>query len=656
LLLGGAENMKRKLAAILAADVVGYSRLMGRDEVGTHAALQKHQDELIAPTIASHRGRIVKLMGDGLLAEFASVVDALSAALAIQRAMAERNAGGAADQRIDFRIGINLGDVIAEKDDLFGDGVNIAARLEGLADPGGIAISGTAYDHVKNKLAVGFEFRGEQRVKNVADPIRVYRIALDGARLSPDAKGKSRRLTWIWAAAAAVVLLVASGGFAIWQSWHKRAPDAAAEDVLALPTGPAIAVLPFDNLSGDPSQEYFADGITEDIITKLVQYKEFLVYARNTMFQYKGTPVDIVAFAKRLKADYVVEGSVQRQADSVRISAQLLDAHTGGHVWSDTYDRALTAANILAVQDEIASEISLQIADSHGEINLLETARSERGSPRSMESYDCFLKFLNYERLTSFEAHSTARECLEGAIKKDPDSADSWSALASLYCDEMIGTGPRSESSSFRRAVAAGEKALKLAPRSARAHAALSRALFFAGESQRAREEAETAIALSPNDTEVVSLAVEALTQTGLFQRGYDLLMKLQKLNPNYPDWINYFVFFKYFVERNFVDAVRWIEKARTLETWYWWMAHRAVTYCLLGDLTKGKDLIRQTLASKPDFKQIFWHEMNFFNPHSDSKVRVDLFLEGAAKCGWELPPRPEPGSASVDHGGTAQP
>ena len=520
--------MERKLVAILAADVVGYSRLMGRDEVGTHAALQKHQDELIAPTIALNRGRIVKLMGDGLLAEFASVVDALSAALAIQRVMAERNAGIAVDQRIDFRVGINLGDVIAEKDDLFGDGVNIAARLEGLADPGGIVISGTAYDQVKNKLDVGFEFRGEQRVKNVADPVRVYRIALHGARARRMAIGKFKRGSWVWAATAVAVvaLLAATGGFALWHWIGERQASVVGDDVLALPSGPAIAVLPFDNLSGDPAQDYFADGVTEDIITGLAQYKEFLVYARNTMFQYKRKPVDIVAFAKQLKADYVVEGSVQRQPESVRINTQLLDARTGGHVWSKSYDQALTGSNILDIQAEIATAIAVQIGDPHGEISLRELARSAKGGRRSMEGYDCLLKYFRYDRVPTVENHSIARACLEQAIKNDPTSPESWWPLANLYVDEMLGFGTRSEISSFKRAVVVGEKAVKLAPKSARAHAVLSRALFFVGESQRARDEAETAIAMSPNDALVIGTAVEPLTQTGMFQRAYDLIMK----------------------------------------------------------------------------------------------------------------------------------
>jgi tetratricopeptide (TPR) repeat protein len=338
----------------------------------------------------------------------------------------------------------------------------------------------------------------------------------------------------------------------------------------------------------------------------------------------------------------MVEGSVRRQANSVRISAQLLDAHTGGHVWSNSYDRDLTAGNILDIQDEIATEIALQIADSHGEINLRETARSERGAPHSLESYDCLLRFLAFERMVTLETHRTARECLERVVKNDPASPDSWWPLASLYVDEMLDYPPgvHAELSSFERAAAAGEKAVKLQPKSARAHAALSRALFFVGDSQRARDEAETAIALSPNDAEVFGLAVEAVSQTGMFQRAYDLIMKLKKLNPNYPDWMNYFIFFKYFVDRNFVEAARSIEEARALEGWHWWMAHRAVTYCLLGDVSKGKELVRKTLEIKPDFNDIFWKEMNFFNPHPDSKVRVDLFLEGAAKCGWDLPPR----------------
>jgi adenylate cyclase len=248
--------VKRRLAAILAADVVGYSRLMAADEKGTHARLKVLRQDFVEPKISEHHGRVVKLMGDGALVEFASVVDAVECAAAIQAGVAERQADLPEEQRIIFRIGINLGDVIAEEGDIFGDGVNIAARLEGLAEPGGLVISGTAYDQVKNKLDVGFEFQGEQRVKNVAEPVRVYRVALDGPRTRRVAIGKAKRLNRVWAAAAAAVLVAAACAVALWQSTGGPEPSAAADEVLALPSGPSIAVLPFDNLSGDSEHEY----------------------------------------------------------------------------------------------------------------------------------------------------------------------------------------------------------------------------------------------------------------------------------------------------------------------------------------------------------------------------------------------------------------
>lgn len=612
---------------------------MDADEEGTHAGLAAHREQLIDPSVKRHGGRIVKLTGDGALAEFQSVVHAVQCAIEIQRGMAARNADIPTDEQIIFRIGVNLGDVITDNGDLYGGGVNVAARLESLAAPGGILISGTAFDHVDGRLDCDLEFVNEQRVKNIERPVRVYRVVLDDTEVRRPTRS-FKRLGLI--GVAAIVLVAAAGSYGVWQSTGGLNSKTNSQEVLDLPAGPAIAVLPFDNLSGDPGQEYFTDGVTEEIISRLAQYKEYLVFARNTMFKYKGEPVNIVEFADELGADYVVEGSVRRQTDSVRITAQLLDADSGGHIWSDSYDRGLTADNILDIQDEIATAIAHRIADSHGEINLRETARAENGRPNSLEGYECLLKFFAYERMVTLETHQAARQCLERTIKRDPESPNSWWPLASLYVDEMLDYPPgvRSEISSFDRAVAAGEEAVKLQPRSARAHAALSRALFFTGESQRARDEAETAIALNPNDAEVLGLAVEALTQTGMFNRGYDLLMKLKKLNPDHPDWMNYFIFFKYFVERDFDQAMFWIDKARSLDGWHWWTAHRAVTYCLMGEFDRGKKLIREVEKSKPNFKDIFWEEMKFFNPHPDSQVRVDLFLKGAAKCNWELPPR----------------
>ena len=295
------DRVQRRLAAILAADVVGYSRLMGEDEEGTLATLTVHLAELIEPCIAEHRGRVVKMTGDGLLAEFASVVDAVRCAIAFQEGMAERNADVAEDRRIGFRIGVNLGDVIVQDNDVFGDGVNIAARLEGLAEPGGIVVSGTVHEHVRGKLDFGFGDLGSQHVKNIAEPVRAYQI-----QLMHESSTSAR-----------------------------RGPD----DVPPLPDKPSIAVLPFVNLSGDPEQEPFADGMTDDMITDLSKISGLFVVASNTSFAYKGKRADIRETARELGVRYIVEGSVRKSGDRVRINAQLIDSTTGGHLWADPLRR-----------------------------------------------------------------------------------------------------------------------------------------------------------------------------------------------------------------------------------------------------------------------------------------------------------------------------
>jgi adenylate cyclase len=302
----------RRLCAILAADVAGYSRLMGVDEDGTLTALTAHRRELIDPAVAEHAGRIVKTTGDGLLAEFASVVDAVRCAIKIQHGMAERNHGVPKHQRLAFRIGLNLGDVIVHNGDLYGDGVNVAARLEAMAEPGGICVSGSAHEQVQDKIGVRFEDLGEQRFKNIARPVRAYRVALGRAEPMP-------------------------------------------LPVPAAPSAPSIAVLPLDNMSADPEQEHFADGLAEDLITDLAQVSGLLVVARNSTFTYKGRPVSVTQVGRELGVRYVVEGSVRKVDNRVRITAQLIDAATNTHVWAKRYDRDLT--DVFAVQDEVTREI-----------------------------------------------------------------------------------------------------------------------------------------------------------------------------------------------------------------------------------------------------------------------------------------------------------
>ena len=331
--------MERRLAAILAADVVGYSRLIRADEEGTIAALKALRADLIDPKLAEHNGRIVKLMGDGMLVEFASVVDAVRAAVETQEAVTEHNADLPENKRIEFRVGVNLGDVVIDGDDIHGDGVNVAARLENHAEPGGICVSGKVYEEVRDRTELPFEDLGEQEFKNIDRPVRVWRWVADGS--------------------AAVV-------------------SRQADEPLPLPDKPSIAVLPFTNMSGDPEQEYFSDGITEDIITNLSRFRDLFVIARNSTFAYKGKAVKIQDVSRELGVSYVLEGSVQRSSDRVRITAQLIDGHTGGHLWSERYDRQLD--DIFEVQDEVVERIVGTLASGYGGRLRKAWQRQARGS------------------------------------------------------------------------------------------------------------------------------------------------------------------------------------------------------------------------------------------------------------------------------------
>ena len=342
----------RRLAAILAADVAGYSRLMGADEEGTLERLKALRRELLDPKIAEHRGRLVKTTGDGLLVEFASIVDAVRCAVAVQQAMPERNTGIGADNRIELRIGINLGDVIVEGDDLYGDGVNIAARLEALADAGGVFVSNTVHDHVRDRVPFVFEDLGEQQVKNIARRVRVYRVCDAGAVRS------------------------------------QSAPEPPA---LPLPDKPSIAVLPFVNMSGDPEQEYFVDGMVEEIITALSRIRWLFVIARNSSFTYKGQAIDAKRVGRELGVRYVLEGSVRKAGNRVRITGQLIDATTGTHLWADRFDGPL--GDVFDLQDKVATSVAGVIEPA---LRQAEIARAQRKRPESLDAYDLYLRALPF--------------------------------------------------------------------------------------------------------------------------------------------------------------------------------------------------------------------------------------------------------------------
>ncbi len=445
--------MERRVAAILAADVVGYSRLMGRNETATLSALKAHRSELIDGKIAEHHGRIVKLMGDGMLVEFASVVNAVACAADIQRGMRERNAGVSEANRIEFRIGIDLGDIIVEEDDIYGDGVNIASRIEGMARPGGVAVSAAVRDNVGNRLNLAFEDLGQRQLKNIDRPIRIYSVTLAPAGLSeplPDV------------------------------------PEASARDET-----PSIAVLAFTNMSGDPEQEYFSDGITEDIITDLSKISGLRVIARNSVFVYKGKPIDVEEVCRRFRVNTVLEGSVRRAGQRVRVTAQLVSGNDAGHLWAERYDRDLT--DIFAIQDDIAHAIVAQL-----KVRLLpEEKKALAATPTdNVEAYNYYLQGRQFFLTWMKPYLLRARWMFAKAVELDPNYARAYAGIAA--CDSALYSYHIGEAS-LESILATAAKALALDPTLAEAHASRGLALLHFGRNEEAVEAFERALALDPN-------------------------------------------------------------------------------------------------------------------------------------------------------------
>jgi adenylate cyclase len=418
--------MGRGLAAILAADVVGYSRMMAVDETGTHARLKALRKDFLEPEIAKHHGRIVKLTGDGALIEFASVVDAVECAAAIQTGVAERQAEQREDRRIVFRIGINIGDIIIEADDIYGDGVNVAARLEALARPGGICVARNVYNQVRNKVEFAFELAGEHRVKNIPEPITVYHVRLDGAPTRAVALGSSRH-RW-WAGAVVVVLVLGAIGAAAWLRPWAVEFGSATQTRLPVLDKPSIAVLPFDNLSGDPEQEYFSDGITEDLITDLSMIAGLSVVTRAAAFQYKNQIPDLHQIAQDLAVNYVLDGGVHKAEKRVLISAQLIDTTTGYHQWTERFDRDLS--ELFTLQNEIKEKIvaALRITLTEAERNLLNQKFTD-----DVEAYELYLRGINLYRQKRRQAVYQARQALQRAIDIDPKFSEAHTRLAHTY-------------------------------------------------------------------------------------------------------------------------------------------------------------------------------------------------------------------------------
>jgi adenylate cyclase len=536
------QEVKRKLAAILSADVKGYSRLMSEDEVRTIHTLNAYK-EVMTGLIQHHHGRVVDAPGDNVLAEFGSVVDAVECAVEIQKELKTRNAELPENRRMEFRIGVNLGDVVEDGEQILGDGVNIAARLESLSEAGGIYISGTAFDHVKNKLNLGYKYLGEQTVKNILEPVRVYQVLMEveaAGKVIGEKKAKPRQ--WQMATMGLVIgVIVVVAAIVIWKLYTPSAPPAPKVEVASkekmafpLPDKPSIAVLPFVNMSEDPKQEFFVDGMTEEIITALSKGPNLFVIARNSTFTYKGKPVKVKQVSEELGVRYVLEGSVQKSGDRVRINAQLIDALTGHHLWAERYDRDVK--DIFAIQDEITMKIitALQVKLTSGEmIHVL---------AKGAKNIDAFTKYLQavdlWTRLTK-EANAQAKKLLEEAIALDPEYPGPYIGLAKTYAmDVFLGTTESSEQS-LARAFELAQKAISLDNTNGAAYSVLSWLYATKRQYEKAIAESERAISLNPNSAESYMRLGLVLAYAGRAEEGIPYMQNALRLNP-FPS-CNYF-------------------------------------------------------------------------------------------------------------------
>jgi TolB-like protein/class 3 adenylate cyclase/Flp pilus assembly protein TadD len=530
------QDFKRKLTAILSADAKGYSRLMSGDEEATVRTITAHRAAM-AKLIQQYRGRVVDSPGDNVLAEFGSVVDAVNCAVEVQRELAERNSELPAERQMEFRIGINLGDVIEEGERIYGDGVNIAARVEGLAEGGGICISGTVYDAIEAKLGLEYEYMGEQEVKNIDRPVRVYRVlSFPGAaahRVIKAKKAEGRK--WLkMALPITAVLVVGIAALAIWNFYLRSTPppeELASDKKMAfpLPDKPSLAVLPFDNLSGDSSQDYFSDGITESIITALSNVKNLFVIARNSSFTYKGKPVKVQQVAEKLGVRYVLEGSVQRSGERVRITAQLL---TGHHLWAENYDRNF--GDIFALQDDITDHVTmaLQVKLTEGE-----QARIRRGNIDNPQAYEYYLRGLETYRSFTKENNDQARKLYEKAAELDPNYALGWCSIGWTYYREGRFGWTDTPTKSLALAEELGQKALALNDSMSEAYSLLSVVYMARRKHDKAVAYAEKTIALAPNFASNLATVALPFLYSGKPEVAIELVQTAMRHSPYYPSW-----------------------------------------------------------------------------------------------------------------------
>jgi TolB-like protein/class 3 adenylate cyclase/tetratricopeptide (TPR) repeat protein len=575
---------ERRLVAIMAADIVGYSRLIEADEASTLSTIRDLRREVIDPLLSVHHGRIVKLMGDGAIVEFGSVVDAVASAVAMQKGIAARQQEVAPERHIVFRIGVNLGDVVVEGEDLLGDGVNIAARLEQLCPPGGILVSGTAYDQLQGKLGVPLEFAGEQQVKNIARPIRTYRVQLDGAKGTWRLRARQHLSRTRLAAAMLLALLLV--GTSAWWFWPVETAGAK----------PSIAVLPFNNYGGDQAAGRLADGITEDIITDLARFRDLAIIARNSTMSYKGKSVDVRQVGRELDVGYVLEGSIQRQGERIRATAQLIDTQSGAHVWSDRWDRP--AQDIFAVQAEISETVAATLggALNFGVIAQAEVERTKRRAPSSLRAYDHLLLALEAKGQHSEDATRIGLEHADKAIALDSKFARAYTVRGWLHWFTFdFGTD---WAISTERGGADWRRAVELDPMDGEARAALGVYLVAKGLLSEAAVEFRQAIKLAPMHAQVLRVVSFNLPYLGEVEEAMTLADRALRLDPYLPPGNKNGLLDSYFHGRRFDRVVEITTSMPEKSRGKWAWIALAMSYAYL-DRTKEAEAAKAAYITR---------------------------------------------------------
>lgn len=619
--------MERRLTTILAADVVGYSRLMGADEAATLSALKSLRQDLIKPKEQQYHGRTVKLMGDGALMEFTSVVDAVIFAVEVQAALAKRNLEVPEDRQVVYRIGINIGDIIVEGDDIYGDGVNVAARLEGLCEPGGVCVSRSVFSQVKGKLDLTFEHLGDRQIKNITDPVTIYRVVLDDkaaglvTEVMPD-KAAPKRRRWHASVALVAVLLLAVSGALWWQIGRPYEKPAVIEDMaLPLPDKPSVAVLPFINLSDDPSQEYFADGMTEDLITDLSKISDLFVIARNSSFAYKGQQVKVRQVAEELGVRYVLEGSVRRIGGQVRINTQLIDTTTGGHIWAERYDGKLD--NIFAVQDAILAKVVEAM-----ELHLTDRERDRQDEGPKTDSLEAYDLVLQARKLLSRFDHNTAaeaRDLLERAIEIDPSYVEAYSLLGFYYFDQWRVWG-RQRDKNLTRALELGTTAIELDSSDPTPHVLLAMVYQFRREFDAANAAADKALMLQPKDAITLSNLGSMLNWAGRSEEAVAVLQQAIRLDPFHPP--NYLerLADAYAGIEKYDQCIEAAERGVALDSDYVGLhVSRAGCYAALGREEEARAAAAEILRTNPRFTLKAFASYAPFSFERDRELRVKL-------------------------------